>query len=93
MILTDIHCHILPGVDDGAPDMTVTKDMLDKMYDEGVRRIIATPHYRVGMFEPSIRSIQSSYLEVKNYARTIGKYGMMVKLGCEYHRDDNMIIW
>ena len=38
----------LPGVDDGAPDMTVTKDMLDKMYDEGVRRIIATPHYRVG---------------------------------------------
>ena len=65
MILTDIHCHILPGVDDGAPDMTVTKDMLDKMYDEGVRRIIATPHYRVGMFEPSIRSIQSSYLEVK----------------------------
>ena len=50
MILTDIHCHILPGVDDGAPDMTVTKDMLDKMYDEGVRRIIATPHYRVGMF-------------------------------------------
>lgn len=91
MILTDIHCHILPGVDDGAPDMTVTKDMLDKMYDEGVRRIIATPHYRVGMFEPSIRSIQSSYLEVKNYARTIGKYGMMVKLGCEYHRDDNMV--
>ena len=91
MILTDIHCHILPGVDDGAPDMMVTKDMLDKMYDEGVRRIIATPHYRVGMFEPSIRSIQSSYLEVKNYARTIGKYGMMVKLGCEYHRDDNMV--
>ena len=88
MILTDIHCHILPGVDDGAPDMMVTKD---KMYDEGVRRIIATPHYRVGMFEPSIRSIQSSYLEVKNYARTIGKYGMMVKLGCEYHRDDNMV--
>ena len=84
MILTDIHCHILPGVDDGAPDMTVTKDMLDKMYDEGVRRIIATPHYRVGMFEPSIRSIQSSYLEVKNYARTIGKYGMMVKLGCRH---------
>lgn len=91
MILTDIHCHILPGVDDGAPDMTVTKDMLVKMYDKGVRRIIATPHYRVGMFEPSVRSIQSSYLEVKNYARTIGKYGMMVKLGCEYHRDDNMV--
>lgn len=37
MILTDIHCHILPGVDDGAPDMMVTKDMLDKMYDEGVQ--------------------------------------------------------
>lgn len=91
MILTDIHCHILPGIDDGAADMDMTKNMLNKMYEEGVRRVIATPHYRVGMFEPSIPSIQKSYLEVKKYAKTIGTHGMEVKLGCEYHRADDMV--
>lgn len=91
MLLTDIHCHILPGVDDGAVDMDMAKDMLNEMYEQGVRRVIATPHYRLGMFEPSIRSIQKSYLEVKEYAKTIGTHGLEVKLGCEYHRADDMV--
>ena len=31
MILTDIHCHILPGIDDGAADMDMKKNMLNKI--------------------------------------------------------------
>ena len=42
--LTDFHCHILPGVDDGSEDMDMTLEMLDLSYAQGVRRIIATPH-------------------------------------------------
>ena len=43
--LTDFHCHILPGVDDGSEDMDMTLEMLDLSYAQGVRRIIAPPHY------------------------------------------------
>ena len=40
----DMHCHILPEVDDGANSLEETKEMLLKAYNEGIRYIIATPH-------------------------------------------------
>ena len=57
MELTDIHCHILPGVDDGADTMEEARKMLRLEYEDGVRTIIATPHYREGMFEPAMRQV------------------------------------
>lgn len=44
----DIHSHILPGVDDGAEDMDMTMEMVDAAYQQGVRTMIATPHYYPG---------------------------------------------
>lgn len=41
----DIHTHILPGIDDGARDMGETMDMIELAYKEGIRIIMATPHY------------------------------------------------
>lgn len=40
----DIHCHILPGVDDGAEDMEMAKMLIRKELDDGVQNIILTPH-------------------------------------------------
>ena len=47
--LYDIHCHILPGVDDGARNMEESLWMLSKEYKEGVRHVILTPHFRYGV--------------------------------------------
>lgn len=44
--MTDIHCHILPGVDDGAEDMAEALAMAKLAVDSGVRDLIATPHFR-----------------------------------------------
>ena len=41
----DLHSHILPALDDGAGNMDKTKEMLQIAYEEGIRRIIATPHF------------------------------------------------
>lgn len=41
----DIHCHMLPGVDDGAQTMEEALSMMGISYEEGIRNIILTPHY------------------------------------------------
>jgi protein-tyrosine phosphatase len=43
--MIDIHCHILPGVDDGAKDMEMSLTMARAAYADGIRTMIATPHY------------------------------------------------
>lgn len=44
-MLTDLHCHILPGIDDGAKDREMSLAMLDMMKEQGVERAVATPHF------------------------------------------------
>ena len=43
--MIDIHCHILPGVDDGAADMDEALAMVRLAAESGVSRIVATPHF------------------------------------------------
>ena len=43
-IMVDIHCHILPGIDDGAKNMSDSISMASEAEKEGIRTIIATPH-------------------------------------------------
>lgn len=43
--LTEVHCHILPGIDDGSPDIETSLKMIDALKRQGAKTIIATPHY------------------------------------------------
>lgn len=45
MILTDYHCHILPEIDDGSDSVEMSLSMLETMKNQGVKRIVATPHF------------------------------------------------
>ncbi len=45
---SDIHCHILPGLDDGAKDFAVSLAMARQFEHAGFKRIIATPHFIPG---------------------------------------------
>lgn len=86
----EVHCHILPGVDDGAGDMKETVRMLEEYHNDGVRTIYTTSHYRKGMFEPSMKEVQRQFERVKARAREIGS-GITVYLGCEFHANLDMV--
>ena len=68
----DIHCHIVPGVDDGASDYEDTKKLLRMEYDQGVRNIIANPHFRFRMFETPLSRVQEQFLLVQKAEAEIG---------------------
>jgi len=42
--LIDLHLHILPGIDDGAPNLDESRKMLKRLADTGYTRVVATPH-------------------------------------------------
>lgn len=42
--MIDLHCHILPGVDDGAPDLDTSVAMAQMALADGIETIVATPH-------------------------------------------------
>ena len=43
--MTDLHTHILPGMDDGAPDVETSLAMLREEARQGVDTVVLTPHF------------------------------------------------
>ncbi|WP_071392648.1 tyrosine-protein phosphatase [Bacillus tuaregi] len=55
--MIDIHCHILPGIDDGAQTMEDSLQMAKEALQEGIRTIIATPHHKNRQYDNEKTSI------------------------------------
>ncbi len=66
----DIHCHILPGIDDGARDFEESRKMLSAARDNGIRAIVATPHVRRRSFDFELAN--ERFEELKRYAADVG---------------------
>lgn len=86
----DVHCHILPEVDDGAENMREALAMLRMEYRQGVRTILLTPHYRRGFFETSRDTILEQFEKLKKEAVS-ESIGIKLYLGCEFFRQKNML--
>lgn len=48
--MIDLHCHILPGIDDGPSDYSLSLEMAKKAASEGITQIVATPHHKNGVY-------------------------------------------
>jgi protein-tyrosine phosphatase len=83
--MIDLHCHILPGLDDGAQDLDQAVEMARIAQEDGIRTIVGTPHLfrgTTGLADPSVIE--------ENRARLAGaleERGIRVKIlaGAEVH--------
>ena len=92
--MTDIHCHVLPGVDDGARNTDESINMLSLMYDEGIRNVILTPHYHRGHMETGIERITDRFGKLCAAAKQTEKINEMnLYLGCEIYYYPSVIEW
>jgi len=53
-VFTDLHCHLLPGIDDGPRNWEDSLAMARMAANEGIRTIVATPH-QLGRYENNTR--------------------------------------
>ena len=62
--MIDIHCHILPGVDDGAQNLEETLEMCRIAVEDGITTTVASPHQHNGVYLNSSESILKGVQEV-----------------------------
>lgn len=63
-ISTDLHSHLIPGIDDGAPDMDTAIGLIRGLVDLGYKKIITTPHIFSDLYPNTPAIIESGYKEV-----------------------------
>jgi protein-tyrosine phosphatase len=66
--MIDLHCHILPNVDDGPKNVSESIEMAKMAIKEGISTIIATPHHRNEKYENSSSSI---FKQVEEFNRVL----------------------
>ena len=86
--MIDIHCHLLPYVDDGANDLEEAKHLLSTEAEQGVSVLCFTPHLRAGMFETPDEKIRHQFERLEPFAKSLG---LDVRLSREYHFDE--LLW
>ena len=64
--MIDIHCHILPGIDDGAKDMAESLALIRLAIEDGVKRMVVTPHLHFGRFDNTLAVIKSSFAALQH---------------------------
>ena len=63
--MIDLHCHILPGIDDGAADIAVSLKMAGALVADGVSVVASTPHILPGLYHNSGPQIRAAAAELQ----------------------------
>ena len=74
----DVHCHILPGVDDGAKTPETAVDMARMAVADGITHLACTPHIYPGLFENDAASIASA---LQAFRKLLDEAGIALELG------------
>lgn len=78
--MVDIHCHILPAIDDGAKSWEMTAEMCGLAIRDGIKHIVATPHCNAE-FEYDRERCSEILEQLREVA--VGK--LTFSLGCDFH--------
>jgi len=82
--MVDIHCHVLPDVDDGSESVVESLEMMRRAAAGGVETVIATPHLIRGMYELEFSERQQMTADLQKAADENG-INIQIRSGVEYY--------
>ncbi|RYD97184.1 MAG: hypothetical protein EOP54_11720 [Sphingobacteriales bacterium] len=83
----DMHSHILPGIDDGAPDTDTSITLIKGMMNAGIRNFMGTPHIMADIHRNNRETITNAYNKLQQ-ALTANDVDVTVKFAAEYMIDE-----
>lgn len=85
-IVTDIHSHILPGIDDGAPDVETSILLIEGLINLGITQSVATPHIIGDLYRNDAATINKA-LDLVRDALAEKQIDFKVSAAAEYMLD------
>ncbi len=82
--MIDLHSHILPGVDDGSPDIETSLAMARMAVADGIQVMAATPHFMPGMYDNEAHDIRQRVERFNNHLAEAG-IPLSVVTGADAH--------
>ena len=86
---TDIHSHLLPGIDDGAPDMRTSLQLIRGMIGLGFKKLITTPHIMRDIYPNTKENILNKLSQLKLEIKEEG-LDVEIHAAAEYFLDENV---
>lgn len=86
-LLTDMHSHLIPGIDDGSPNIDRSIEMIRKMKEMGFQKLITTPHIQGEFYKNTPDNILAG-LDHLNLALKAESIEIKVEAAAEYLLDD-----
>ena len=87
-LVTDMHSHLLPGLDDGAEEMEESLNMLRKFVELGYKKAILTPHVMSDAYKNTPEGIREKLELLKTHARDID---VRIEAAAEYYVDEMLL--
>ena len=88
--MIDLHCHILPGMDDGSKNMDVSVQMCRIARQNGIKHIVCTPHITtVGDIDTFVKARNEKLRDLQGIINNLG-LGITLYPGAEVYVDDDI---
>lgn len=84
--MIDVHCHLLPGIDDGPATLDESLDLCRLMVANGIEQAVATPHIHLGRWDNTQSTITSAY-ELLNAALCEADIPLQLAMAAEVRID------
>lgn len=88
--MLDLHCHLLPGIDDGATDVEMSLAMARQAHANGIRTVACTPHIYPGVYENTAAGIRDAVAALQSRLDGEG-IGLQLLAGADVHLDPGLL--
>jgi tyrosine-protein phosphatase YwqE len=85
----DLHSHLIPGIDDGSPDLESTMSLLERFKEFGYRKVVTSPHVMADGYKNTPEIILGGLEKVREEIQRVG-LDMEIDAAAEYYLDHEL---